>query len=54
MLDRARTLVAEALRAPSKPLDEASINGRVRQALAGFFRDETGRRPMIVPLPIEM
>ncbi len=54
MIARARTLVSEALRAPSKPLDEASIDHRVREALGGFFQEQTGRRPMIVPLPIEM
>ena len=54
LVARARTLVAEALRAPSKPLDEASIEHRVREALGGFFQEQTGRRPMIVPLPIEM
>ena len=54
LVARARTLVAEALRAPSKPLDEASIDHRVREALGGFFQEQTGRRPMIVPLPIEM
>ncbi len=54
LVDRARTLVAEALRAPAKPLDEASIEHGVRKALGNFFHDETGRRPMIVPLPIEV
>ena len=54
LIDRATTLVAEALRAPSKPLDEGSIDRAVREALRGFFQEQTGRRPMIVPLPIEM
>ncbi|MCH8974117.1 MAG: ribonuclease J [Chloroflexi bacterium] len=54
LIERATTLVAEALRAPSKPLDEGSIDHRVREALRGFFQEQTGRRPMIVPLPIEM
>ena len=54
LIDRATTLVAEALRAPSKPLDEGSIERHVREALRGFFQEQTGRRPMIVPLPIEM
>lgn len=54
LIDRATTLVAEALRAPSKPLDEGSIDHAVREALRGFFQEQTGRRPMIVPLPIEM
>ncbi|MCI0821745.1 MAG: hypothetical protein J4N31_05375, partial [Chloroflexi bacterium] len=37
-----------------KPLDEGSIERHVREALRGFFQEQTGRRPMIVPLPIEM
>ena len=55
IVDRAASRVAEALRAPTKkPLDERSIENKVREALGGFFQEETGRRPMIVPLPFEV
>ena len=55
LVDRATVLVADALRAPAdRPLDEGSIAQRVREALGGFLYKETGRRPMIVPLPFEV
>ena len=55
LIDRALKLVAETIKSADKePLDEASISAKVRQVLAGFLRDETGRRPMIIPLPIEV
>jgi ribonuclease J len=55
LIDRAIDLVSEALKSTDLgALDEASISGRVRKVLAEFLRAETGRRPMIVPLPIEV
>ena len=55
LVDRAVDLVGEALRSSSnKRLDESYVTARVREALGSFLHKETGRRPMIVPLPIEV
>ena len=55
LIDRAIDLVSDALKSQDLgAMDEASISGRVRKTLAEFLRVETGRRPMIVPLPIEV
>ncbi len=55
LMERASALVVESLRAPvAQPLDDDYLSGRVRDALARFLHQETGRRPMIVVLPFEV
>jgi ribonuclease J len=54
LVDRALGLVTEALRSPSKRLEETYITARVREVLGSFLFKETGRRPMIVPLSVEV
>jgi ribonuclease J len=55
LVNKALDLVADALRSSSKlPLQEDYITARVREVLGSFLYGETGRRPMIVPLPIEV
>ena len=54
LVERASSLVLDALKSPGRPLDDNYINGRVREVLGGFLRRETGRRPMIVPLAFEV
>ena len=55
LVDRAVELVSDALSSSVKqPLEESYINARVRESLGSFLYKETGRRPMIVPLPIEV
>lgn len=55
LVDKALDLVADALRSSSKlPLQEDYVTARVREVLGSFLYTETGRRPMIVPLPIEV
>lgn len=54
LVDEAVDLVAGALRSSSKALEDDYISARVREVLGPFFQKETGRRPMIVTLPIEV
>ena len=54
LVERASSLVLDALKSPGRALDDNYINGRVREVLGGFLRRETGRRPMIVPLAFEV
>ncbi|MEX2431667.1 MAG: ribonuclease J, partial [Dehalococcoidia bacterium] len=55
LLERARAHIAQVLRSTDrKKLEWDYITARVRQELGGLLHKETGRRPMIVPLPIEV
>ena len=55
LIARALGLVSEALSSPAKqPLEERYITARVREVLAHFLYEQTGRRPLIVPLSIEV
>ncbi|MEE8517549.1 MAG: ribonuclease J [Dehalococcoidia bacterium] len=56
LVDQATARVTAALRSASsqQPLDESYIASCVREAIAGFLHKETGRRPMIVSMPIEV
>ncbi|MDA0797353.1 MAG: ribonuclease J [Chloroflexi bacterium] len=55
LVDDAIALVGDALRAATKlPLQEDYINGRVRDVLGSFLFKQTGRRPMIVTLLLDM
>jgi ribonuclease J len=55
LVDDAIALVGDALRAATKtPLQEEYIVSRVREVLGNFLFKKTGRRPMIVPLSLEM
>jgi ribonuclease J len=55
LVDDAIALVGDALRAATKlPLQEDYINGRVRDVLGNFLFKQTGRRPMIVTLLLDM
>ena len=55
LVDDAIALVGDTLRAATKlPLQEDYINGRVREVLGNFLFKQTGRRPMIVTLLLDM
>lgn len=55
LLDRAAEVVDDALKSSTRQkMDEAYITARVREALGRFLHEETGRRPMIVPLAFEV
>jgi ribonuclease J len=55
LVDDAIDVVGDALRSSNRfPLQEDYINGRVREALGSFLFKQTGRRPMIVTLLLDM
>jgi len=55
LVDDAIALVGDTLRSASKrPLQEDYITARVREVLGSFLFKKTGRRPMIVPLRLDM
>jgi ribonuclease J len=54
LVDEAISMVGGVLRSTSKALEDDYIAARVREVLIPFLQKETGRRPMIVTLPIEV
>jgi ribonuclease J len=55
LVDDAIALVSETLRTAAKtPLQVDYVDARVREVLGNFLFKQTGRRPMIVPLQLEM
>jgi ribonuclease J len=52
LLDQARARVSEALAEPRA--EAAAVRSAVRDALAQFLYGKTGRRPMILPLVVEV
>jgi ribonuclease J len=54
ILDKARKQVTRALKGADHHSDWAEVNVRVRNALAQHLYQETRRRPMILPLTVEV
>jgi ribonuclease J len=54
ILDKARKHVTRALKGADHHSDWAEVNARVRDALAQYLYQETRRRPMILPLTVEV
>jgi ribonuclease J len=54
ILDKARRQVTRALKGAEHHSDPADVNARVRDALAQYLYQETRRRPMILPLTVEV
>jgi len=56
LLDEARAVVLSALEEPrdANPLDFETLKRRARQALGRFVQERTRRRPMIVPIVMEV
>jgi ribonuclease J len=54
ILDKARRQVTRALKGTDHHSDPADVNARVRDALAQYLYQETRRRPMILPLTVEV
>ena len=54
ILDKARRQVTRALKGAEHHSDPANVNARVRDALAQYIYQETRRRPMILPLTVEV
>ena len=54
MIEKMRQVIAESLNGARNMADRADVDGCIHDALAGFIRDETGRRPMILPFTVEV
>ena len=54
ILDKARRQVTRSLKRADHHSDWAEVNTRVRDALAQYLYNETRRRPMILPLTVEV
>jgi len=54
ILDKARKQVTRALKRANHHSDWAEVNARVRDALSQYLYQETRRRPMILPLTVEV
>jgi ribonuclease J len=55
LLERTRDVVVEALASEGDHVAEwSSVNQKVREAVAKFLYDETHRRPMVMPVAVEV
>jgi ribonuclease J len=54
LLEKSRRVVARSLDGNDHYADFADINARVRDALGKFLYDETRRRPMVLPVALEV
>ena len=55
LIDRAREIAAEALNKTSEhAADLPAITNRLRDTIAKFLYDETRRRPMVLPVTVEV
>ena len=54
LMERARQAIVEALSGAEHVSDRGDINSRVHDALAKFVYHETRRRPMVLPLTVEV
>ncbi len=54
LMEKARDVVIEALKGAEHVADRRDFNTRVHDALSRFLYDETRRRPMVLPLSVEV
>lgn len=54
LMERAKDVVVQALRGAEHVADRADFNTRVHDALARFLYEETRRRPMVLPVSVEV
>jgi len=54
LIDRTRHLVAETLGGADHLSERSNVNVRIHDALGRFVYKETGRRPMILPVVVEV
>jgi ribonuclease J len=54
LMERARDVIVEALAGAERVADRADFSSRVHDALSRFLYDETRRRPMILPISVEV
>jgi mRNA degradation ribonuclease J1/J2 len=53
-MERARQAILDALASAEHVADRGNINTRIHDALATFVYQETHRRPMVLPLTVEV
>jgi ribonuclease J len=54
VMERARDVIVEALRGAEHVADRSDFNTRVHDALSRFLYQETRRRPMVLPVSVEV
>ena len=54
LMERARDVIVEALEGAEHVADRADYNQRVHNALQRFLYEQTRRRPMILPVSVEV
>ena len=55
MMKKGRQFVVDTLNQNDKtPLESSFINVKVKEALGKFFHEQTGRRPLILPVVVEV
>jgi ribonuclease J len=54
MMDRARNVIIEALRGDPHVAGRGDFNTRVHDALSRFLYEKTRRRPMVLPVSVEV
>jgi len=54
LMERAKDVVVQSLQADAHVADRADFNKRVHDALSRFLYEETHRRPMVLPVSVEV
>ena len=54
LMERARDVIIESLRGAEHVADRSDFNNRVHEALSRFLYAETKRRPMVLPVSVEV
>jgi ribonuclease J len=54
LMERAKDVVVQALKGAEHVADRADFNARVHEALSRFLYEETRRRPMVLPVCVEV
>jgi ribonuclease J len=54
LMERAKDVIVEALKGDEHVANRADFNTRVHDALSRFLYEETRRRPMVLPVSVEV
>jgi ribonuclease J len=54
VMEKARNVIVDALKGAEHVADRSDFSARVHEALSRFLYDETRRRPMILPVSVEV
>src|SRR3990172_4320852 len=54
VMEKARNVIVDALKGAEHVADRSDFSARVHEALSRFLYDETRRRPMILPISVEV